>query len=347
VEVTEAMFRLIRCKTFLGKCSIFAASRQKPFARSASGAHLLYMANFDLPFPMPDQALQKVEGLPYPLVARGKVREVFDMGDALLMVATDRVSAFDVIMNEGLAGKGILLTQISLYWFERAGAMTQHHLVDDHAGRLTELGKEFPDLQYRSMIVKKLTPLPIEAVVRGYLSGSGWKAYQQSGKLFEYDLPGDLQESSQLPQPVFTPTTKVASGHDMPIDCADAAQLIGVDLFQRVHDLSIELYQMGVATVDTAGIILADTKFEFGTDAEGALYLIDEILTPDSSRYWPQASYAPGGAQSSYDKQFVRDYLESLDWDKTPPPPALPDSVLAGTLERYVEAYALIAGRNQ
>jgi len=300
------------------------------------------MPNFDLPFPMPEQALLKVQGLPYPLVAAGKVREVFDMGDALLMVATDRVSAFDVVMNEGLAGKGILLTQISLYWFARAGAITQHHLVDDHEARIAELGKEFPDLQYRSMIVKKLTPLPIEAVVRGYLSGSGWKAYKESGKLFEYELPGDLQESSQLPKPVFTPTTKAASGHDMPIDCADAAKLIGEDLFQRVHDLSIELYKMGVGRADAANLILADTKFEFGTDAEGQLYLIDEILTPDSSRYWPKGSYAPGGAQPSYDKQFVRDYLESLDWDKTPPPPALPVKVLAGTLDRYIEAYAKI-----
>lgn len=293
---------------------------------------------------MPDQALLKVEGLPYPLVAAGKVREVFDMGDALLMVATDRVSAFDVVMNEGLAGKGILLTQISLYWFARAGAITQHHLVDNHAVRIAELGKHYPELKYRSMIVKKLTPLPIEAVVRGYLSGSGWKAYQQSGKLFEYDLPGDLLESSQLPKPIFTPTTKAASGHDMPIDCADAAKLIGEELFQRVHDLSIELYKMGVERADAADIILADTKFEFGTDAEGQLYLIDEILTPDSSRYWPKGSYAPGGAQPSYDKQFVRDYLESLDWDKTPPAPALPAEVLSGTLDRYVEAYVKITG---
>ena len=302
------------------------------------------MANFDLPFPMPEKALLKVEGLPYPLVAKGKVREVFDLGDALLMVATDRVSAFDVVMNEGLAGKGILLTQISLYWFARAGAITPHHLVDDHAARITDLGKEYPELQYRSMIVKKLTPLPIEAVVRGYLSGSGWKAYQQSGKLFEYELPGDLQESSQLPQPLFTPTTKAASGHDMPIDCADAAKLIGEALFQRVHGLSIELYNMGVERADAADIILADTKFEFGTDAGGQLYLIDEILTPDSSRYWPKGSYAPGGAQPSYDKQFVRDYLESLDWDKTPPPPSLPAEVLAGTLDRYIEAYVKIVG---
>ena len=300
------------------------------------------MAVFDLPFPMPKQALQKVESLPYPLVATGKVREVFDMGDALLMVATDRVSAFDVVMQEGLAGKGILLTQISLYWFARAGAITQHHLVDDHAARIVALGKDYPELQYRSMIVKKLTPLPIEAVVRGYLSGSGWKAYQQSGKLFEYDLQEDLLESSQLPKPLFTPTTKAASGHDMPIDCIDAAELISEDLFRRVHDLSIELYQMGVERADASGIILADTKFEFGTDAEGQLYLIDEILTPDSSRYWPKDNYLPGGAQPSYDKQFVRDYLESLDWDKVPPAPALPTEVLAGTLDRYLEAYVKI-----
>jgi phosphoribosylaminoimidazole-succinocarboxamide synthase len=300
------------------------------------------MFNFDLPFPMPEQSLLKVEDLPYPLVAAGKVREVFDLGDALLMVATDRVSAFDVVMNEGLAGKGILLTQISLYWFARAGAVTRHHLVDDHDARIAELGKDYPELHYRSMIVKKLTPLPIEAVVRGYLSGSGWKAYQQTGRLFEYALPGGMEESSRLPEPLFTPTTKAASGHDMPIDCVNAAKLVGETLFQRVHDLSIELYKMGVERADAAGIILADTKFEFGTDVDGQLYLIDEILTPDSSRYWPQSGYKPGGAQPSYDKQFVRDYLESLDWDKTPPPPALPDTVLAGTLERYIEAFTKI-----
>jgi phosphoribosylaminoimidazole-succinocarboxamide synthase len=315
---------------------------QNPFAQSTHVIHQDCMAVFDLPFPMPKQALQKVENLPYPLVATGKVREVFDMGDALLMVATDRVSAFDVVMQEGLAGKGILLTQISLYWFARAGAITQHHLVDDHAAKIVALGKDYPELQHRSMIVKKLTPLPIEAVVRGYLSGSGWKAYQQSGKLFEYDLPEDLLESNQLPKPLFTPTTKAASGHDMPIDCIDAAKLIGEDLFRRVHDLSIELYQMGVDRANASGIILADTKFEFGTDAEGQLYLIDEILTPDSSRYWPKDNYSPGGPQPSYDKQFVRDYLESLDWDKAPPAPALPAEVLAGTLDRYVEAYEKI-----
>ncbi|MFO8026489.1 MAG: phosphoribosylaminoimidazolesuccinocarboxamide synthase, partial [Opitutales bacterium] len=275
-----------------------------------------------------------------PLLTKGKVREVFDLGDALLMVATDRVSAFDVIMNEGLPGKGVLLTQISLYWFQQAAALTAHHLVDHHAERVRELGKSFPELEHRSMIVKKLKPLPIEAVVRGYLSGSGWKDYRDNGKLFEYELPEGLVESSRLPRPLFTPTTKAASGHDMPIDCAEAAGLIGEALFQRVHDLSLALYQMGVDRVAPAGILLADTKFEFGTDEAGELFLIDEVLTPDSSRYWPKSEYRPGGPQPSYDKQFVRDYLESLDWDKTPPPPKLPDEVLEGTLKRYVEAYA-------
>lgn len=300
------------------------------------------MTSETLPFPLPEKPLLKVDNLPYPLIASGKVREVYDMGDALLMVATDRVSAFDVIMTEGLAGKGVLLTQISLYWFERAAALTQHHLVDDHAARIVELGKTYPELEHRSMIVKKLKPLPIEAVVRGYLSGSGWKAYQQTGQLFEYTLPNDLQDSSQLPTPVFTPTTKAASGHDMPIDCADAAKLIGEELFKKVHDLSIALYNMGVERADAADLILADTKFEFGTDEAGDLYLIDEILTPDSSRYWPREGYAPGGAQPSFDKQFVRDYLESLDWDKTPPPPSLPEDVLKGTLDRYIQAYLTI-----
>ncbi|MDG1240996.1 MAG: phosphoribosylaminoimidazolesuccinocarboxamide synthase [Opitutae bacterium] len=304
------------------------------------------MKTDSLPFLLPAEPLLKVEGLPYPLVASGKVRDVFDLGDALLMVASDRVSAFDVIMNEGLAGKGVLLTQISLYWFARAAAITPHHLVDDHAARIVQLGKAHPELEHRSMIVKKLKPLPIEAVVRGYLSGSGWKAYQETAKLFEYTLPKDLQDSSQLPKPLFTPTTKVASGHDMPIDCRDAGKLIGEELFQRVHDLSIALYQMGVERAQAANLILADTKFEFGLDETGELYLIDEILTPDSSRYWPREGYAPGGAQPSFDKQFVRDYLESLDWDKTPPPPALPEAVLAGTLQRYIEAYLTIVGDN-
>lgn len=340
--MAEATFRIKCCKSFLKKCHDFVSKTQKPFAGWVLAVHLENMLDADLSFRLPREAIMTVEGLPYPLLAKGKVREVFDMGDALLMVATDRVSAFDVIMNEGLPGKGSLLTQISLYWFEQAAALTDHHLVDNHAERIKALGQDYPELEHRSMIVKKLKPLPIEAVVRGYLSGSGWKYYRDNGKLFEYELPAGLVESSQLPKPLFTPTTKAASGHDMPIDCADAAELIGKDLFRRVHDMSIALYKMGVERVASAGILLADTKFEFGTDDVGKLYLIDEILTPDSSRYWPTSEYKPGGPQPSYDKQFVRDYLESLDWDKTPPPPQLPDEVLEGTLKRYIDAYTTI-----
>jgi phosphoribosylaminoimidazole-succinocarboxamide synthase len=298
----------------------------------------------DYPFDMPDVPLLEVKGLPYPHLASGKVREIYDMGDALLMVATDRVSAFDVIMGEGLAGKGILLTQISLHWFEAASALTPHHLVENHAERIRELGQLHPFLEHRSMIVKKLKPLPIEAVVRGYLAGSGWKQYAESGKLFEYSLPEGMRESEQLPKPLFTPTTKAASGHDMPIDCVDAGKLIGEDLFAEVQRISLELYCMGVARAKKAGILLADTKFEFGTDDSGRLYLIDEVLTPDSSRYWPEAEYEPGRPQASYDKQFVRDYLDGLDWDKTPPPPSLPATVLEGTVGRYLEAYRRLTG---
>ena len=297
------------------------------------------MPSIDFPFELPREAMLTVGDLPFPKVASGKVREIFDMGDALLMVATDRVSAFDVVMNEGLAGKGALLTQISLYWFEQANRIMAHHLVDNHSDRLDSLVVDFPDLKYRSMIVKKLKPLPIEAVVRGYLSGSGWKSYEQSGKLFEYELPQNLVESSRLKIPLFTATTKAATGHDMPVDCIEAAKLIGSELFNKVHALSLKLYAMGAAHSQKAKIILADTKFEFGTNEFGDLYLIDEVLTPDSSRYWPMDNYAPGGAQPSYDKQFIRDFLEKLDWDKSPPPPKLPDSVLQGTLERYKEAY--------
>ena len=293
----------------------------------------------DFPFELPREAMLTVGTLPFPKVASGKVREIYDMGDALLMIATDRISAFDVIMNEGLAGKGALLTQISLYWFERANQIISHHLVDHHADRIDSLAKDFPDLKYRSMIVKKLKPLPIEAVVRGYLSGSGWKSYEQSGKLFEYKLPQNLVENSRLKTPLFTPTTKVVTGHDMPVDCEEAAKIIGLDLFNKVHAVSLQLYAMGVEYSEKANLILADTKFEFGTDELGDLYLIDEVLTPDSSRYWPMNNYMPGGAQQSYDKQFIRDFLDKLEWDKSSAPPKLPDSVLQGTLKRYKEAY--------
>ena len=329
----------VTCKFFLQ--ILYGLKCEEIVARIRCRNQFLYMK---YPFELPETPLLKVEGLPYPHLASGKVREIYDMGDALLMIATDRVSAFDVIMEEGLAGKGILLTQISLCWFEAAATLTRHHLVEDHEQRMEALAADFPFLKGRSMIVKKLNPLPIEAVVRGYLAGSGWKEYEATGRLFEYSLPAAMLESARLPEPLFTPTTKAASGHDMPIDCADAAELIGKESFDKVHAISLALYQMGVARAEKAGILLADTKFEFGTDEQGELYLIDEILTPDSSRYWPLAEYEPGRAQASYDKQYVRDYLDGLDWDKTPPPPALPASVLQGTLDRYLEAYRLLTG---
>ncbi len=302
------------------------------------------MAQPTLPFPLPKRPLQSVADLPFPKVASGKVREVFDMGDAFLMVATDRVSAFDVILKEGLAGKGVLLTQLSLFWFERAAELGPHHLVEAHTERLEALGRRFPELRYRSMIVRKLKPLPLEAVVRGYLSGSGWKSYRDSGCLFEHTLPSGLRESEALPEPVLTPTTKAATGHDLPMSASEAVERLGAARFEAVRDRSLELYRMGAAAADAAGLILADTKFEFGTDERGELFLIDEVLTPDSSRYWPRSAYAPGRPQPSFDKQFVRDYLEGLDWDKSPPPPPLPEAVLNGTLNRYIQAYAALTG---
>ncbi len=291
------------------------------------------------PFPMPGEPLLTVNNLPFERVASGKVREIFDVGDAFLMVATDRLSAFDVVMNQGIPGKGIILTQISLYWFAAAAPVIDHHLVTEHATRLAELCREFPELRSRSMLVRKLKPLPIEAVVRGYLSGSGWESYQKTGKLFEHGLPENLRESDVLPNPVFTPTTKAHEGHDEPINAADAAELIGAECFDQVRRISLQLYKMGAERALNADLILADTKFEFGLDASGRLVLIDEILTPDSSRYWPRAEYAPGRAQASFDKQFVRDYLSGLNWNKQPPPPMLPAEVIEGTQARYVQAY--------
>lgn len=257
-----------------------------------------------------------VEGLPYKRVSKGKVRENFDLGDELLIVATDRLSAFDVIMPNGVPGKGILLTMISLWWFEQAAKIMPTHLVENHDERVREVLKDFPQLIRRSMIVKKLNPMPIEAIVRGYLAGSGWKEYSKTGKLFEFELPAGMKESQKLPEPLFTPTTKAAEGHDMPITNAECKKLLGDEIFGKIKDASLALYDMGLKKAQSCGIILADTKFEFGTDAEGKVYLIDEVLTPDSSRYWPADKYEVGRAQPSYDKQYVRDWLETLDWNK-------------------------------
>lgn len=293
---------------------------------------------------LPQTALLKAPTLPYPHLNSGKVREIYDLGETLLILATDRLSAFDVILPNGVPGKGILLTQLSLWWFEQAASIMPHHLVENHEAALAEVLKDTPELISRSMLVKKLSPLPLEAVVRGYLAGSGWKTYQKTGKLFHLELPADMQESAQLPAVLFTPTTKAHAGHDMPINETEAAELVGSERFQQIKEASLKLFSLGTAKAREAGIILADTKFEFGTDNQGTLYLIDEVLTPDSSRYWPLDDYAPGRPQHAYDKQFVRDYLETLTWDKTPPAPELPEEIIQQTQTRYLEALQTLMG---
>lgn len=288
---------------------------------------------------LPESPLLSVEGLPYPLVARGKVRDIFDVGEHLLIVATDRISAFDVVLNEGVPGKGIVLTQMSLFWFGEAATIVRHHLVDDHPAALRALLADFPDLIARSMLVRKLKPLPIEAVVRGYLSGSGWRDYVRTGTVFGQRVPVGLEESAKLPFPLFTPTTKAEQGaHDEAISLERCAEILGRETHEAVRDTSIRLFALGSAAAREARLLLADTKFEFGLDEAGTLHLIDEVLTPDSSRFWPEDGYAVGGPQQAFDKQFVRDYLESLSWDKTPPPPPLPREVIIGTRDRYLEA---------
>jgi len=287
---------------------------------------------------LPRDALTRVEGLPWPKIGSGKVRELYDAGDALLIIATDRLSAFDVILPDGIPGKGILLTQLSLWWFERSAALTPNHLLPNHDAEVARRLQDFPLLQGRSMFVRKLRPLPVEAVVRGYLAGSGWKAYKQTGILFDQAIPAGLRESERLPQPIFTPTSKANAGHDEPLTATQCAGLLGAQRYVEVRELSLKLYELGAREAARAGLILADTKFEFGADPTGKLYLIDEVLTPDSSRFWPADAYVPGRAQMAFDKQYVRDHLETLDWNKTPPGPHLPAAVIQQTQHRYLEA---------
>lgn len=288
---------------------------------------------------IPAEPLLEVGGLPYPHKASGKVREIYELPDAYLMIATDRLSAFDVVLPTGIAGKGILLTQISLHWFNESRSLVQNHLVANHGEALKQVLKGREELIPRSMLVRKMRPVPIEAVVRAYLSGSGWKSYVRTGTLFGQPLPAGLLESSKLPMPMFTPTTKAAVGdHDEPISIDQGVKLIGRERFEEIHDVSIKLFAMGSATARAAGLILADTKFEFGIDLEDQLCLIDEVLTPDSSRFWPLEEYQPGRPQTAYDKQFVRDYLETLDWDKTAPGPELPREVADSTFDCYWKA---------
>ncbi|MGN0834819.1 MAG: phosphoribosylaminoimidazolesuccinocarboxamide synthase [Candidatus Spyradosoma sp.] len=287
---------------------------------------------------LPSEALMNVEGLPFKKIASGKVREIFDLGDKLLIVATDRISAFDSIMPNGVPGKGILLTQISLWWFAQAAKIMPTHLVPDHDAAVAELLKDFPQLVARSMIVRKLKPLPIEAVVRGYLAGSGWKEYRKTQAILDHALPAGMLESQRLPEAIFTPSTKAAEGHDEPITEARCAEILGAPVFEKVKAATLALFALGSKVADHAGLILADTKFEFGLDDAGNLFLIDEVLTPDSSRYWPQEGYAPGRPQPSFDKQFVRDYLEGLGWNKLPPAPALPEEIVAKSRDLYFGA---------
>ena len=275
--------------------------------------------------------------------ARGKVRDIYDLGDKLLIVATDRLSAFDVILPTPIPDKGRVLTQLSLFWFNLLKDVIPNHVLS-----ATDFPAPFDafkdDLAGRSMVVRKTQPLPIECVIRGYVSGSGWKDYRTTGKICGIALPTGLQESDRLPEPIFTPATKAVTGHDENIPFEQAVALIGKDLAEKVRAVSLDLYRRAAAYAEPRGIILADTKFEFGLLNDNLLW-IDEALTPDSSRFWPAAHYSPGGPQSSFDKQFVRDYLERMRWPKTPPGPELPPEVVAATRAKYREAYRILAGR--
>ncbi len=294
---------------------------------------------------LPASAVTRFDRLPYPLIASGKVREIFDLGDALLLVASDRLSAFDVILPDGIPGKGIILTQMSNWWFAQTQGLIANHLLPDQPGEFARRGLTDRDLQLRSMIVRKLKPLAIECVARGYLIGSGWSAYQKTGEVCGNRLPAGLRQADRLPSPLFTPTTKAPKGqHDEAINDAQGAAIIGEALYTQVKALSLALYQFGHDRAKRAGMILADTKFEFGTDAAGHLVLIDEVLTPDSSRYWPADSYAPNQSPPSYDKQFVRDHLLAIKWNQQPPAPALPAEVIERTQEKYLAALKNLIG---
>ena len=275
----------------------------------------------------------------------GKVRDIFDLGDSLLLVATDRISAFDYVLGSGIPDKGKVLTHLSAFWFARTQNIVPNHLVSmDVKAYPNGLDQHGEILSGRSMLVRKTSPVPVECVARGYLSGSGWKEYKTSGSVCGVPLPPGLRESDRLPTPIFTPATKEESGHDINISEAEAGRLVGTDLIRRLRELTLALYEHGAAHAESRGIILADTKFEFGLMPNGDIILIDEVMTPDSSRYWPRDQYTPGGAQPSFDKQYVRDYLEDIRWNKQPPVPSLPESVVLQTREKYLEAYRRITG---
>ena len=276
----------------------------------------------------------------------GKVREIFDLGDRLLFLATDRISAFDVIMPTGIPLKGCVLSSISKFWFEKIAHIVRNHVLTMEFGEFPpQLQSYRQQLEGRAMIVTKCEPLAVECIVRGYLAGSGWKEYKQSQSVCGVKLPAGLMESSELPEPIFTPSTKAQSGHDINISFEQSAKILGRPMAERVRDASLAIYKWARAFARERGIIIADTKFEFGKLPDGEVILIDEVLTPDSSRFWPADEYEPGRGQSSFDKQFVRDYLETLNWNKTPPGPALPPEIVAKTSEKYLEAYRRITGQ--
>jgi phosphoribosylaminoimidazole-succinocarboxamide synthase len=279
------------------------------------------------------------------LFKKGKVRDVYDLGASLLMVATDRISAFDVVMPNPIPDKGKILNRISLFWFEKMKPLVENHLITSNVDDYPDACRPYADvLQGRSMLVKKTEPLSIECVVRGYISGSGWKSYLESGDICGIKLLEGLTESARLAEPIFTPATKEELGdHDINIDFEEAAERIGKPLAEKVRSLSLSIYNKGSALAAEKGIIIADTKFEFGL-VENDIILIDEILTPDSSRFWPKETYAPGGPQKSFDKQYLRDYLLSLDWDKKPPAPSLPEEVIKNTRKKYLDALDQLTG---
>lgn len=294
---------------------------------------------------MVNQAIMETNFPNLTLLKKGKVRDIYDMGDSLLMVASDRISAFDVIMPDPVPDKGKILNQISLFWFNIMKPLVGNHIISSNVSEYPKACQPYANiLMGRSMLVKKADPLAIECVVRGYLSGSGWQSYQESGHVCGIKLPRGLRESDKLPEPLFTPSTKAELGaHDINIDFDEAARIVGKPLAEKMRDLSLAIYKKGAELAAQKGIIIADTKFEFGL-VKGELILIDEVLTPDSSRFWPKVSYRPGGGQQSYDKQYLRDYLLTLDWDKTPPGPSLPEAVIQNTRAKYLEALVALTG---
>ena len=287
---------------------------------------------------LPEEPLQKPPSLPFFHTCSGKVRELYDTDAGYLILSTDRISAFDVILPSGIPGKGILLNQVSLWWFSQMEPIVNHHLVEDHQQKLEQLLGDHPHLIPRCMLVRKLKPLPLEAIVRGYLAGSAWKEYEKTGRVQDHSLPPGMQPNEQFPQPLFTPSTKCAHGHDELISEAQAQKRMGSESFEKVKEFSLRVYTRASEIARLGGLILADSKFEYGEDAEGNLFIIDELLTPDSSRYWPADDYAIGATLHAFDKQYVRDYLQQIDWNKSDPAPVLPTEVVEQTRERYLSA---------